>query len=94
MESDIRERFGESQGKLYLSKINELIVKDEHNLDISDNQLRAREASFTLKCMVTMFLKDYIFAIILVLTVIGWLWYKLSQCLRNRRIDKLSRGLY
>lgn len=94
LESDVTDKYGEQQGKIYLKKIKELIDKGEHNLDIDQNKIRAKEARFSIKCTVKMFLRDYIFALITGVTIVAYVYYKIAQCCRRRRINKLARGLY
>ena len=47
-----------------------------------------------MKCRFKMFLREYIFGIIVTTAVMGFILMKIMQCLRNRRIYSLARSIY
>ncbi len=91
IESDIIEKYGQ-KGELYFKRLKELLLdKEAHNLLENEGNYSAKDARFSLKCTVKMFLRDYIFALIAGITFTAYLYYKINQCCRHRRINKMTK---
>lgn len=77
--SDIIEKYGQEKGESYLKTLDELFSdKEAHNLIENEGKYSAKDARFSLKCTVKMFLRDYIFALITGFTFTAYLYYKIN----------------
>ena len=80
-------------------KVQSILINEDHGIEIDNSSAittlySAKEAKLSLSCRLKLWIKDYIFAIIVVSTLTIYLASVLKSCLHKRRVGKVSRDIY
>ena len=76
------------------------MLNGDHGIEIiggaenEDTLYSAKQAHLSITCRLKLWIKDYIFAIIVVSSLTGYLISVLRSCLYRRRVGKVSRAIY